>query len=34
MLPELEEAIEYPDMTEELVAILVTPTVDVEYQVY
>ena len=33
MLPALEEAVEHPDMTEELAEILTTPTVDVEYQV-
>ena len=33
MLPALKEAVEHPDMTEELAEILTTPTVDVEYQV-
>ena len=33
MLPALAKAVEHPDMTEELAAILSTPTVDVEYRV-
>jgi len=33
MLPALAEAIEYPDMTEELAEILSTPTVDLAYQI-
>ena len=33
MLPALAKAVEYPDMTEDLAAILSTPTVDVEYRV-
>jgi hypothetical protein len=33
MLPALAKAIEHPDMTEDLAAILSTPTVDVTYQV-
>lgn len=33
MLLALEEAVEHPDMIEELAEILTTPTVDVEYQV-
>ena len=33
MLPALEEAVEHPDMTEELAEVLTTPTVDVEYRV-
>ena len=31
ILPALEEAVEHPDMTEELAEVLTTPTVDVEY---
>ena len=33
MLPSLEEAAEHSDMAEELVEVLTTPTVDVEYRV-
>jgi hypothetical protein len=33
MLPALKEAVEHPDMTEELVEVLTTPTVDIEYRV-
>jgi hypothetical protein len=33
MLPALEEAVENPDMTEELAEIPSAPTVDVEYRV-
>ena len=33
MLPALAEAVEHPDMTEELAEILSTRTVDVEYRV-
>jgi hypothetical protein len=33
MLPALEEAVEHPDMTEELAEVLTTPTVAVEYRV-
>ena len=33
MLPALAKAVEHPDMTEDLAAILSTPTVDVEHRV-
>lgn len=33
MLPALERAVQYPDMTEDLAAILSTPTVDAEYHI-
>jgi hypothetical protein len=33
MLPALAKAVEHEDMTEELAAILSTPTVDVTYQI-
>jgi hypothetical protein len=33
MLPALAKAVEHPDMTEDLAAILSTPTVNVEYRV-
>ena len=33
MPPALEKAAEHPDMTEELAEVLLTPTVDVEYQI-
>ena len=33
MLPALAEAIEHPDMTEELAEVLSTPTVDLSYRI-
>ena len=33
MLPGLAEAIEHPDMTEELAEVLSTPTVDLSYRI-
>lgn len=33
MLPALQEAVEHPDMTEELAGILSTRVVDIEYHI-
>ena len=33
MLANLEQAVEHPDMTEELADVLSTPTVEVQYRV-